>query len=54
MKVVYEVYYSTTKKIVILQLASIFWVEVLRTTLIPFVKMTLTTNKMFAGIMSNH
>ena len=36
---------------VILQLASIFLVRVLRNTLIPSVKMTLTMNKMFAGII---
>ena len=39
------------KKIVILQLASIFLVRVFRNTLIPSVKMTLTMNKMFAGII---
>ena len=40
-----------SKKIVILQLASIFLVRVFRNTLIPSVKMTLTMNKMFAGII---
>ena len=40
-----------TKKIVILQLASIFLVRVFRNTLIPSVKMTLTMNRMFAGII---
>ena len=45
-----EVYYYTAKKIFILQLASIFLVRVFRNTLIPSVKMTLTMNKMFAGI----
>ena len=39
------------KKIVILQLASIFLIRVFRNTLIPSVKMTLTMNKMFAGII---
>ena len=39
------------KQIVILQLASIFLVRVFRNTLIPSVKMTLTMNKMFAGII---
>ena len=39
------------KKIVILQLASIFLVRVFRNTLIPSVKMTLTKNKMFVGII---
>ena len=39
------------KKIVILQLASIFLVRVFKNTLIPSVKMTLTMNKMFAGII---
>ena len=39
------------KKIVILQLASIFLVRVLRNTLIPSVKITLTMNKMFACII---
>ena len=38
------------KKIVILQLVSIFLVRVFRNTLILSVKMTLTLNKMFAGI----
>jgi len=38
------------KKKNFLQLASIFLVRVLRNTLIPSVKMTLTMNKMFAGI----
>ena len=38
------------KKIVILQLPSIFLVSVLRNTLIPSVKMTLM-NKMLAGII---
>ena len=46
-----EVYYYTAKKIFILQLASIFLVRVFRNTLIPSVKMTLTMNKMFAGII---
>ena len=39
------------KKNVILQLASILLVRVFRNTLIPSVKMTLTMNKMFAGII---
>ena len=39
------------EKNVILQLASIFLVRVLRNILIPSVKMTLTSNKMFAGII---
>ena len=39
------------KKNVILQLATIFLVRVLRNTLIPSVKMTLTMNKIFAGII---
>ena len=39
------------KKNVILQLASIFLVRVFRNTLIPSVKMMLTMNKMFAGII---
>ena len=39
------------KKNVILQLFSIFLVRVLRNTLIKSVKMTLTMNKMFAGII---
>ena len=39
------------KKNVILQLAFIFLVRVFRNTLIPSVKMTLTMNKMFAGII---
>ena len=39
------------KKNVILQLASIFLVRVFRNTLIPSVKMTLTMNKMFAGVI---
>ena len=34
-----------------LQLTSIFLVRVFRNTLIPSVKMTLTMNKMFAGII---
>ena len=34
-----------------MQLASIFLVRVFRNTLIPSVKMTLTMNKMFAGII---
>ena len=42
---------NTAKKIVILQLASIFLLRVFRNTLIPSVKMTLTMNKMFAGII---
>ena len=46
-----SVYYSTTKKIVISQLASIFLVRVFRNTLIPSVKMKLTMNKMFTGII---
>ena len=46
-----EVYYYTAKNIFILQLASIFLVRVFRNTLIPSVKMTLTMNKMFAGII---
>ena len=40
-----------SKKIVILQLASIFLVRVFKNTLIPSVKMTFTMNKMFAGII---
>ena len=47
----YEVYYSTTKKKIILQLPSMFLVRVFRNTLIPALKMTLTMNKMFAGII---
>ena len=39
------------KKIVILQLATIVLVTVFRNTLIPSVKMTLTMNKMLAGIL---
>ena len=39
------------KKIVILQLASIFLVRLFRNTLILSVKMTLTLNKMFADII---
>ena len=39
------------KKNVILQLASLFLVRVFRNTLIPSVKMTVTMNKMFAGII---
>ena len=46
-----EDYYSTPKKIVILQLASILLVRVFINTLIPSVKMTLTMRKMFAGII---
>ena len=46
-----EDYYSTQKKIVILQLASILLVRVFINTLIPSVKMTLTMRKMFAGII---
>ena len=46
-----EDYYSTKKKIVILQLASILLVRVFINTLIPSVKMTLTMRKMFAGII---
>ena len=39
------------QKIFILQLVSMFLVRVFRNTLIPAVKMTLTINKMFAGII---
>ena len=39
------------KLIIILQMASIFLVRVFRNTMIPSVKMTLTMNKMFAGII---
>ena len=39
------------KKIVILQLASIFLLRVFRKTQIPSVKMTLTIIKMFAYVM---
>ena len=39
------------KKILILQLASIFLVRVFRNTLFPSGKMTSTMNKMFAGII---
>ena len=38
-------------KIAFLQLASSFLVRVFRTTLIPSVKMTLTMNKLFEGII---
>ena len=40
------------KKIVILQLAYIFLIRVFRNTLIPFVKMASTMNKMFSYVMS--
>ena len=46
-----EVYYSTTKKIVVLQLASIFLVRVFRNILIPSVRITLIMRKMFARII---
>ena len=38
-------------KKIILQLASIFLVRVFRNTLTPSMKMTITTNKMFAGVI---